>query len=274
MTGGPTQIVKIPVSGGELEAELQGRISGGAGPAILFLHGWTLDRRAWAPQRALSAGYPVIAIDRRGFGRSTAPAALHLETDDIVAIQDFLTLRQSVIVGMSQAGRIALDFAAQYPKRTAALVLEGSGLAGLTPPPAPEEIIPLDHYRSLIKAGRIDDMRAEWRRHPLMRSPNPDALKIMDEILQSYDGRDLLAPPSPAFGAGPDALEKIDVPVLAVTGDQETPWRQMAAEAIADGAPNGRRAIIQNAGHVCNLCNPEQFNAVLSAFLNSVLKRS
>ncbi len=263
------QIVEIPVSGGELEAELHGSFSDCAGPAILFLHGWTLDRRAWAPQHEFSKHNPVIAVDRRGFGRSTAPAALHLETDDILAIQNFLGHRQSVIVGMSQAGRIALDFAARHPERTTALVLEGAGLAGFKPPPKLEERIPLDHYAALVKVGRIDDMRAEWRRHPLMQSPNPDALKIMDEILQSYDGRDLLAPPSPAFGVGPDALIEIEVPVLSVTGDQETPWRQMAADAIAYGAPNAQRAVIENAGHVCNLCNPEEFNAVVSAFVDS-----
>ena len=268
------EIVKIPVSGGDLAAEIHGRISDPAGPAILFLHGWTLDRRVWAPQHALAARFPLIAIDRRGFGGSTAPAGLHLETDDILAIQDFLALRESVIVGMSQAGRVALDFALRHPERAAALILEGAGLSGLKPPPPPEEVIPLHHYRELVEAGRIDDMRAEWRRHPLMRSPNPEALTILHEMLRSYDGRDLLAPPSPDSGAGLGALNAIRVPVLAVTGDQETPWRRLAADAIADGVPNAQRAIIENAGHVCNLCNPEGFNAVLSAFLEAAIQRS
>ncbi|WP_375203336.1 alpha/beta fold hydrolase [Hyphococcus sp.] len=271
MTGASTDIVKIPVAGGILEAELRGRGSTKARAPILFLHGWTLDRRMWAPQLdALSSRQPVIAIDRRGFGQSTAPAGLHLEPDDIIAIQDALSFRSSVIVGMSQAGRIALEFAVRHPERTAALVLEGAGLAGFMPPPKKEEQIPLALYRSLVEAGDIEKMRKKWREHPLMQSPNAEAVRYMGGILQSYDGRDLLSPPPQPFGVGPEALDQVKPPVLAVTGDQETPWRQLVADAIAYGVPKGRRAVVEKAGHVCNLCNAEGYNAVFNAFLDEV----
>lgn len=272
MTGASTEILKIPVAGGLLEAELWARGSTKSHAPILFLHGWTLDRRMWAPQMdALSLHQPVIAIDRRGFGQSTAPAGLHLEPDDIIAIQDTLSVRSAVIVGMSQAGRIALEFAVRHPERTTALVLEGAGLAGFMPPPKKEEQIPLALYRSLVEAGDLEEMRKKWREHPLMQSPNPDAARYMIDILRSYDGRDLLSPSSQPFGVGPDALDRIEPPVLTVTGEQETPWRQLVADAIAYGVSNGRRAVVENAGHVCNLCNAESYNAVFNAFLNEVL---
>ncbi|MFC2950455.1 alpha/beta fold hydrolase [Marinicaulis aureus] len=273
MTGASTEIVNIPVVGGVLEAELRGGISSNASPPIVFLHGWTLDRRMWAQQmKALAAEHPVIAFDRRGFGQSTAPAGIDLEPDDIIAVQDYFSLQASVVVGMSQAGRIALEFALRRPQRTIGLILEGAGLSGFKPAAKPDEQIPLGHYRSLLEAGQIDKMRKEWREHPLMQSPNPDAVKCMDDMLRSYDGRDLRTPLSSSFGVDPDALGKIQSPVLAVTGDQETPWRRLVADAIAYGVPDARRATVKNAGHVCNLCNPEGFNAIIGAFLAELHK--
>lgn len=268
-SGASAEVYKVPVAGGDLEVELRGLASRSSSAPLILLHGWTLDRRMWEPQlQALSRERPVIAIDRRGFGRSTASAAIHQEADDVIAVQDFFGLRNSVIVGMSQAGQIALEFAARHPDRLVSLILQGSGLAQFQPPPKSDESIPIDQYRTLVENGDIDEMRARWRRHPLMTSPNREALKQMDAMLRSYDGRDLLAS-TPSFGVSAGSLDIIEAPTLAVTGDQETPWRRLAADAIAYGVQNGRRAFVERAGHVCNLCNPERFNEVITTFLNA-----
>lgn len=270
MTGASAQIVEISVAGGVIDAEIAGEGAGGV--PIVFLHGWTLDRRMWAPQmEALSSRHPVIALDRRGFGRSTAPAALDREAEDIIALQDALSIDACVIVGMSQAGRIALEFSVRYPERMKALVLQGARLDGFLPAAKEAEAIPVSAYRELARAGKMDEMRAAWRAHPLMHTPNAKAGEIVDEILQSYDGRDLLAPPPSQGDIGPDALDRITAPTLVVTGDQETPWRRLVADAIAYGAPNAQRAVIENAGHLCNLCNPERYNAVLTTFLDAAV---
>ena len=51
-----------------------------AGTALVLLHGWALDRRAWQPQFGeLASRFRLVAIDRRGFGRSTAPPDLATE---------------------------------------------------------------------------------------------------------------------------------------------------------------------------------------------------
>jgi len=44
----------------------------GAGPAVLLVHGFPLNRQMWRPQMAIlvAAGYRVIAPDLRGFGGS------------------------------------------------------------------------------------------------------------------------------------------------------------------------------------------------------------
>jgi pimeloyl-[acyl-carrier protein] methyl ester esterase len=260
-------ILQIAVEGGLVEAEVAGE--GAKRAPILFLHGWTLDRRMWAPQmRAFSVDRKAVAIDRRGFGGSTAPAALDREADDIAAVLDALSIKACVVVGMSQAGRVALDFALRYPERTSALVLQGAHLDGFVLRAKPADTIPLDDYRALVAAGKVGEMRAQWRAHSLMRTPNTAAGKIVDEILSAYDGRDLLAPAPTRASVEPKEVDRIAAPALIVTGDAETPWRRLVADALAYAIPNASRAVIADAGHICNLCNSAGYNAALTAFLS------
>jgi pimeloyl-[acyl-carrier protein] methyl ester esterase len=169
---------------------------------------------------------------------------------------------------MSQAGRVALDFALRYPQRTKALVLQGAHLDGFVLRAKPADTIPLDDYRALVAAGKVGEMRAQWRAHSLMRTPNTAAGKIVDEILSAYDGRDLLAPAPTRASVEPKEVDRIAAPALIVTGDAETPWRRLVADALAYAIPNASRAVIADAGHICNLCNSAGYNAALTAFLS------
>ena len=45
----------------------------GEGPAILFVHGYPLDRSIWQDQIVALEGYRRIAPDLRGMGQSDAP---------------------------------------------------------------------------------------------------------------------------------------------------------------------------------------------------------
>ncbi|HWT12933.1 MAG TPA: alpha/beta hydrolase [Allosphingosinicella sp.] len=229
---------------------------------MLLLHGWALDRRVWAPQRALAARFRLIAPDRRGFGGSTAPADPEAELDDLLELREALGLGPMIVVGMSQAGRVALRFALGHPGHVAGLVLQGAPLDGFLPAPRGTDAIPLARYRALVRAGRIEAMRSLWRDHPLMQGAEVAA------ILSDYDGRDLIPDPAPA-GALAGALHRIAVPTLVVTGEEDVPWRQLVGDALAYGIPNSRRARI-GGGHLCNLTHPEAYNRLVASFAEEV----
>ncbi|HKR25675.1 MAG TPA: alpha/beta fold hydrolase [Allosphingosinicella sp.] len=222
----------------------------------MLLHGWALDRTAWAPQMALADRFRLIALDRRGFGRSTAPPDLAAETDDLLRLRDALGLGRMILVGMSQGGRIALHFALAHPEAVAGLVLQGAPLDGFAPGPKEGEAIPLADYAGLVRAGRLDVMRARWAAHPLMEG-HADALA-------GYEGRDLLAGES-ALPPIAHRLGEIAAPTLVVTGEDDTPWRQLVGDALAYGIAGARRARIAG-GHLCNLSHPAAFNALVADF--------
>lgn len=240
-------------------------VRGAGTSALIFLHGWSLDHRIWLPQLrddALADHHRLIAIDRRGFGVATAPPDLGREPDDLIAVLDRLSIERAVLIGQSQAGRVALQFALDHHDRLAGLVLVGAPVAGFHLP-ASEEDVPVERYRALVAAGSIEAMRRAWEAHPMV-ADTPAAAAI----LADYDGRDLLAPPPPA---GPDIarIGTIEAPALVVTGERDTQWRRSVGDAAARALPRGRRAELADAGHLCNADAPQAFNMLLADFIRS-----
>jgi pimeloyl-[acyl-carrier protein] methyl ester esterase len=243
------------VAGGSIAGE-----RAGTGPALLLLHGWALDRRVWAPQSPLADRLRLIAIDRRGFGRSTAPPDLAAESEDLLRLRDALGLGRMILVGMSQGGRIALHFALTHPDSVAGLVLHGAPLDGFEPGPHGSEAIPLAEYRALVRDGRLEEMKTRWGVHPLMQGGA--------ETLTGYGGRDLLAEESMLPHIA-HRLGEISVPVLVVTGEADTRWRQLVGDALAYGIPGARRAKVPGP-HLCNLSHPREFNSLIASFTDEL----
>ena len=257
-------ILDIAVGDGTVRVEVAGR-----GPPVLLLHGWALDRRVWQAQAALADRHRLIAVDRRGFGQSTAPPDLMRELDDLIAIQSTLQLGRMLLVGMSQAGRVALQFALAYPERVAGLVLQGAPLDGFLPEPRGDDAIPIAAYPGLVRDGQIDRMRRLWAAHPLMRAPAALSREV-GALLDAYEGRDLRSDAPPTLSSIAGELEAIFAPSLVVTGERDTRWRQLVADALAYGIPNGRRAVVADGEHLCNLTHPQAFNDLLSGFVADV----
>ncbi|MBO6609385.1 alpha/beta hydrolase [Altererythrobacter sp.] len=236
----------------------------GEGPPLILLHGWTLDWRMWLPQIvALSQCFLLVMPDRRGFGRSTAPPDLTKEAEDVERIADFLGFDRYALLGLSQGAAVVLDCAHRHGSRINSLVISGAPIPGLV---ERDEAIDLDRYEAWVRAGDMASMRADWSRHELMRHENPATHDLVEEILSDYDGRDLIAP-SHLHGVPRDSLAHLPMPLLAMTGQSDSKWRRDCACALADIALRGELALIEGAGHLANLDNPERFNRIVADFL-------
>jgi pimeloyl-ACP methyl ester carboxylesterase len=255
---------EVAVDGGTLPIVMAGEEEGAP---VILLHGWTLDHRMWMPQvEGLRDDYFLVMPDRRGCGRATAPPDLLREAEDVIAIADFLGFDRFALVGLSRGASVALDVARRHGARLTGLVVSGAPLPALVPR---EEMIDLDRFRALAAGGDLATLRSEWAQHPLMQTHTPEAAALMAAILADYDGRDLLAP-SDTPGFPREALAMLAVPVLALTGEHDTPWRKACAKALAATAPRTMHALIAQAGHLANADNPARFNALVAAFLHNL----
>ncbi|HEV2127921.1 MAG TPA: alpha/beta hydrolase [Thermomicrobiales bacterium] len=107
-------------------------IHDGEGPALVLIHGISGSGDTWLPVvPALGQHFTPVTIDLRGHGRSGKPAHGYLYDayiGDFDRVLETLELEHPLILGHSLGGLIALWWAARYPARAAALVIEDSPL--------------------------------------------------------------------------------------------------------------------------------------------------
>ncbi|MER5275873.1 alpha/beta hydrolase [Streptomyces sp. NPDC002809] len=113
----------------------------GTGPLVLLIHGFPESWYSWRHQlpALAAAGYRAVAIDVRGYGRSSAPAATDAYrmldlVEDNAAVVGALGEESAVIVGHDWGATIAADSALLRPE-----VFRAVGLLSVpyTPPGGP-----------------------------------------------------------------------------------------------------------------------------------------
>jgi non-heme chloroperoxidase len=104
----------------------------GSGSPVVLIHGWPLDGASWEKQTAalLAAGHRVITYDRRGFGKSSKPAAgYNYDTfaADLDAVLNTLKLTDVSLVGFSMGTGEVTRYIGKYgAKRVRKAVLIGT----------------------------------------------------------------------------------------------------------------------------------------------------
>ena len=256
----------LPVAGALLRYRDQGR-----GPAVLLVHGWTLDLEMWEPQVAgLGDSFRCVRFDRRGFGLSSGDASLNADVQDALRLCDSLRLERLACLGMSQGARVALQLCRMAPDRICCVILDGPPRLLAPEPAEPAEDVPLAEYRDLIARGDIDTFRRRWASHPLMQlqTRSAETHALLERMAARYSGKDLLPqPPLAAELAERGVDSSLTTPALIITGEHDLPARVRAADALAEALPRARRARIPAARHLPNLDNPSSYNAVLRTFL-------
>lgn len=133
----PAEVTFPTLDGGTVVAHRYGQ----GGRSVVLAHGAVFDKESWAPlARALAeAGLDVLAIDLRGYGRSTPGTeqrALHLDVLGAVKYLRALGSTEVAVVGASMGG-FAAGLAATLPQ---VAVIDRLVLLAASPIPNPEAI--------------------------------------------------------------------------------------------------------------------------------------
>ena len=118
-------------------------VHGAGTPTLVFVHGWSCDRRYWRGQlRPLAARYQTVAVDlaahgQSGVGRRSWTMAAFGE--DVVAVVEQLGLGELVLIGHSMGGDVVVEAARRLGDRVAGLVWVDT-YNTLGEPPAEEEL--------------------------------------------------------------------------------------------------------------------------------------
>jgi pimeloyl-ACP methyl ester carboxylesterase len=215
----------------------------GATP-LLLTHGFSETSAMWQPNvAALSAARPVITWDLRGHGRSDAPEDLARYSAeacvaDMAALLDARGIARVVAGGLSLGGFLSLEFWLAHPDRVAGLVLCDTG-----------------------PGYRRDEPRQQWNDRAvalaerLERDSSPGLALAARGILTQRDARVI------------DALPAVTIPALVLVGARDQAYLG-AAEYMAAKIPRAVHAVIPEAGHVCNVDQPDLFSQQVLDFLD------
>ena len=98
-----------------------------SGSAVIFIHGFPLNRTLWGPQlEALAGSYRTVSYDVRGHGHSVigdGQYSMELFVDDLMAGMDYFKIESAVLCGLSMGGYIALRAVERHAGRFRGLVL-------------------------------------------------------------------------------------------------------------------------------------------------------
>jgi len=249
----------------------------GKGPPLVFLHAGVADKRMWRAQsQAFAATHTTIAYDRRGFGETTYDAEQHNFVRDLEAVLAETVRGAPVLVGCSQGGRIAVDFALTHPGRVAALVLVAPAISGAPevtsyPPKIRQR---LDQMEAAEKAGEIDRLNA-LEAHAWLDGPQEREGRVSGAartLFLDMNGRALRAA-APGDETGDVSAHarfgELTMPILFVTGELDFPHINERSARLARAVRNAERVEIKSAAHLPSLEHPDVFNAILGQFLKN-----
>jgi pimeloyl-ACP methyl ester carboxylesterase len=281
--------------------ELAMRAAGPEGaPALVFLHGVTLDLTTWYYQwRSLSDRFRCVLFDQRAHGRSGLPPegdySIHALGRDLKAVLDHAVPDGPVVlVGHSMGGMAILTMALEHPEefegRVAGVVLADTAASDI-----------LREVFGGLGTGVGEALRRLGNRF----GRRIDSAQRLQEWTRRF-GTDLAFLVARATNFGPEAspsqidyvsrlsrdakpevwvhtlrelwemdlrhaLDHVRCPALVVVGDRDLLTPKTSAQALRAALPDGRAVVITGAGHISMMERHGVFNQVVGGFADEVL---
>ena len=254
----------------------------GAGKPVVLIHGWPLSGRSWEAQvpALITAGYRVVAYDRRGFGASSQPwTGYDYDTfaADLHCLMTHLDLKDATLVGFSMGGgEVARYISTHGTERVAKAVFA----AAVTPylyksadnPEGGLDDATINGFKGGVTGDRMAFLEG------FSTNFFSAAGKLMVSEPQRQYARDIAAFASPkgtldcihafAYTDFRADLVKCTVPTLVIHGDSDAivPF-EVSGARTHKAIPGSTLSLIKGAPHGFNLSHAAEFNKSLLDFL-------
>jgi 3-oxoadipate enol-lactonase len=225
---------------------------------IALLHALPFDERMWEAQLPALAGHEVHAPKLYDLGSSVDEWALGV----LQQVPGRL-----VAVGASMGGYCAAAIARLAPERLDGIVLSGSR-ADADPP----ERRPL--REQWIEIAREQGGEGLWEaaaKNFFSAGADPAVVERAHAIVVEQEPAGLIRAVE-AIRDRPDSTEAVrsGAPLVVVAGEEDALIPPAVAEQLAAASPNGRAEVLEGCGHLPSMERPDEFNRILTAFLESL----
>ncbi len=260
------------VDGGKLYYEVAGQ-----GDPIVLIHAGFVDSRMWDEQFKLYANqFKVVRYDVRGFGKSDQPQDTFTNSNDLHMLLQHLKIPKASLIGVSNGGAIALDFAVEYPESIMKLILVGTGVRGYENTPEEEKIWDefdemMKPQEAAVKENRLGDA-VKMDVDTWAAAQNPANRKRILKI--ATDNAHTQAEPPGKWQVKQEQttfkrLSEIKAPTLLIVGDRDVKGMQLLSQRLHKLIADSRIEMIEGADHLVNLSKPEEFNRLVLEFLTN-----
>jgi non-heme chloroperoxidase len=253
----------------------------GTGKPIVLVHGWPLSGASWERQSAalLKAGHRVITYDRRGFGRSSQPAAGY-EYDTLAKdtwhLLEALDLKDVTLVGFSMGGGEVARYLGKYNEGRVTKAVFMSAI-----PPAlrksgdnPEGVDPavFDGIKKGIEADRFAFLEAFlqnfYNADALKERISPAAIHASFNVATASGYEGFLACVDAWLEDFREDLKQVKIPTLVIHGDAD---RILPIDATGKRTaaliPGAKLHVIKDGPHGLNWTHATEVNTALLSFL-------
>jgi len=253
----------------------------GQGVPLIFVHEFAGDYQSWHLQvRFFSRRYRTIACNARGYPPSDVPDkqeaySQEQAADDILGVLDHLGIAKAHICGLSMGGYAVLHFGLRHPGRALSLTVAGAGY-GSVPGERERFRRDVDETARRFEADGMTGVAAFYTKGPtrvqFMDKDPRGWQEFYDQfVAQSARGHALtmrgVQMSRPSIFELETAMERLEVPTLIMTGDEDDPCLEAGIFMKRKLARSGL-VVLPKAGHAINIEEPAAFNAALTAFLD------
>ena len=239
---------------------------------IIFIHGFPFSKEMWNKQiDELKGKFRVIAYDVRGHGNSwsgTDDFSIELFVKDLLSLMDTLEIEKTALCGLSMGGYIALNAIENHPHRFDSLILCDTSCSADSPEAKEKRMKAIEGiWENGIEKFADDSIKNFFASVSFIKKKDVIAgvREIMIGTTEKSVIRTLLALSNRKETC--TTLWKIKVPVLILVGEEDKITPPEAAQFMHEEINGSVMSVIENAGHLSNLENPDQFNQQLKRFL-------
>ncbi|MBS0625663.1 MAG: alpha/beta hydrolase [Verrucomicrobia bacterium] len=255
----------------------------GTEPAVLFIHGHNCNRTFFSKQieSPLLQKYRLVSLDLPGYGKSSPPKDPEKVyswpgfADSVAEVAHLLKLEKVVVVGWSLGGHVALELTSRMPQ------IEGLLITGTPPIEVSAEglgrgfRVANPKILELFGKGNLTVEEAQLMATISGYDYTPENRFMVDAILNTDYGAQTLYPRSIIDGVGQNQkliAEQWPKPIAVIAGGADAGINNdyIIHEVNFKNLWRGKVHVIEGAGHAVQMDNPNEFNALVTEFINDI----
>ncbi|WP_176037795.1 3-oxoadipate enol-lactonase [Brucella tritici] len=239
-------------------------------PVLVFINSLGTDFRIWDEVRTrLHNDISTLVYDKRGHGLSdigNTPYTIELLAADLVGLLDRLSIKRTIICGLSVGGLIAQGVYAARPDLVTGLVLSNTA----------HKIGTAEMWDARIAAIQQDGLASildatmpRWFTPVYRRSDNPAYRAYCNMFIrQPLDGYAATCAALRDVDLT-EAAKSISVPTLCLVGDQDGSTPPTLVRELASLIPEADFADIAASGHIPCVEQPDAYVSLLRNFISN-----